>query len=700
MNAGTRGRRGSWLLAAVAGLALAGCGGAEEPEMGAGSAVSPVVPERAAIIQDGYVGSQACAGCHAEETTAWQGSRHHAIFRQGGVPAWAGFSPPPYRDDDLQVVPMVTVPGPDEAEARPPEAFMRVERGGATGTFPVDAVIGGGTMESYATHLSDGAWLLLPLSYQVDRRTFSSFTETACGVDALSRTTPRVWQAYDRVWSHRCIDCHVTAGSIGFDPADDTYHTSFIDPGAGCEACHGPGAEHVAAAEAGRGAEGILALGALDPEARLEICASCHALAFPFESRWGGNRPYRPGDDYQQAFLPLLRSYETEPYTKITHEDHTPAMGVMEYQGLVQSLCHLEGGATCTTCHAPHGDGAADHALRAPVGAGALCAGCHQDVVDQGEAHTRHTAGQPGGACVDCHMPPTVEAVGTRLPNHAIDVPVPANNVDYGVPDACTLCHAERGAKWAAQQVGELWGDPETRRRRRLARAFLEEDVDALQRLLRNTDEADLLRADAAAALARSAGTEAVPALIAVLAADDSLLVRRFAADLLGSLGPPAEMPLPERLDHHQKLDDAGVLEALRSIAEEEAPALRLAAAASLARLEASDGIERLEALRAVPVLDDGYRLHQVLGKYYLLGGKLPEAEAEYERVLELSPNYLAVIQDLGFIYFTSERFHEAHAIWMRALALDPDNEELRLSVHLAEDQIRGLELEAADEGR
>jgi predicted CXXCH cytochrome family protein len=699
MNAGIRGQRAALLVAGIGILALAGCGGAEGPEPAADSGVSPVVAERAAVIQDGYAGSQACAGCHAKETAAWEGSRHHAIFRPGDVPAWAGFSPPPYRDDTLQVVAAVAVPGPGAESAQPPDAFMRVERGGATGNFPVDAVIGGATMESYATRLDDGSWLLLPLSYQVDRRTFSPFTEPACRVDALSRTQPRFWQSYDRVWSHRCIDCHVTAGSIGLDPADDTYHTTFIDPGAGCEACHGPGAEHVAAAEAGREGEGILAAGDLDPETRLEICASCHALAYPFESRWGGNRPYRPGDDFEQAFLPLLRSHETEPYSKITHADHTPATGVMQYQGLVQSLCYLEGKATCTTCHAPHGDGAAEHSLRAPVGAGALCAGCHQDLVDQGEAHTRHAAGQPGGACVDCHMPPTVEAIGTRLPSHAIDIPVPASNVDYGVPDACTLCHAERGAEWSARQVSELWGDPEKGRRRRLTRAFLEEDADALRGLLNNTGEASLLRADAAAALTRVAGVEAIPDLMTVLQADESLLVRRFGADLLGGLGPSPEAPLQEKLDHNQLLDDAGVFEALRAVSAEEAPALRLAAAASLARLGASDGFERLEALRAVPALDNGYRLHQILGKYYLLGGKLPEAEVEYQRVLEISPNYLAVIRDLGFIYFATERFHEAHAIWVRALTLDPDNEELLLSVHLAEDQIRGLDHETAGEG-
>jgi tetratricopeptide (TPR) repeat protein len=210
-----------------------------------------------------------------------------------------------------------------------------------------------------------------------------------------------------------------------------------------------------------------------------------------------------------------------------------------------------------------------------------------------------------------------------------------------------------------------------------------------LRTLLADQAEAELLRADAASRLARVEGLAAAPALIAALADDSSLLLQRYAADLLGSLGARADLPLSERATHFGRLQDAGVPDALRSVVDGGPAALRLAAASSLARLGASDGMARLEALRDDPDLAQGYRLHQALGKYYLLAQNLPEAAEAYETVLQRTPNHLAVIQDLGFVYFATQRFREARDLWMRGLTLAPDNEDLRLKIHLAEDEMR-----------
>ena len=100
---------------------------------------------------------------------------------------------------------------------------------------------------------------------------------------------------------------------------------------------------------------------------------------------------------------------------------------------------------------------------------------------------------------------------------------------------------------------------------------------------------------------------------------------------------------------------------------------------------------------RADPQLDGGYRLHQLLGKYHLLRHHYAEAEAAFQRVLEMTPNYLPVIKDLGFIYFVSNRFEEAHALWSRGRALDPEDEELQLNIHLAEDQMNAPDAEGKD---
>jgi len=665
-------------LVVLGALVLMGCGDTTGPGMA--PAPLPATVAHTSSIQDGYMGAAACAQCHAEETAAWKSSRHNAIFRPGAAPAWKASPPPAYSSEELVVAPL------------PDGTGMQVQKGGAVGTYSIDGVIGGERMESYVTRLDDGAWLLLPLSYQVEGKSFVPYDQGTCGVERLYGSQEKSWQSFERVWNHRCIDCHTTAGSIAFDVDTQTYDTTYVDAGAACEACHGPGSDHVKAARAGDALAGTMVNpGNLSAAAGMEVCASCHALSLPFESRWGGNRPYRPGDDWSQAYLPLLRPTEQGAFAGLTHADRTPAARVMEYQGLMQSRCYLEGKARCITCHDPHGGG--DHLLKSTAGGGALCADCHAEEVAAGEAHTHHAAGRPGSDCVDCHMPTDIEALGTRLASHAIDVPLPVNNVEFGIPDACSLCHGDRGAGWAAARYRELWGDPELRRRRRLTVAFASGDVAALKALLLDPSESVLLRADAASALARIQRVDAIPALVEILEQDAPLVIKRYAVDLLGGMGALAGLPFQARADHLQKVQDAGAHAALRRVCETGVPVLRLGAASSLARLGAEDGLKQLEALLDEPALAGGYRLHHALGKYNLVSGRLDEAALALETVLSMTPNYMDAIQDLGFIYFSSERFEEARDLWMRGLILDPENEELRLRVHLAEDEMRKIGL-------
>ena len=72
-----------------------------------------------------------------------------------------------------------------------------------------------------------------------------------------------------------CVSCHATAAASGPLPAGlDGYRTS---EGVGCEACHGPGGDHIAAPTA----DNIIGLGASCPECIIEgICTTCHTPAW------------------------------------------------------------------------------------------------------------------------------------------------------------------------------------------------------------------------------------------------------------------------------------------------------------------------------------------------------------------------------------------------------------------------------------
>ncbi|MFT4627651.1 MAG: thiol-disulfide isomerase/thioredoxin [Myxococcota bacterium] len=78
-----------------------------------------------------------------------------------------------------------------------------------------------------------------------------------------------------------CVRCHATSAKMGVPPASEL--TAFrTEEGVGCEACHGPGAEHVRSAGAPGTIEG---LGESCPVCVIEaVCTSCHTKKW--DSDW------------------------------------------------------------------------------------------------------------------------------------------------------------------------------------------------------------------------------------------------------------------------------------------------------------------------------------------------------------------------------------------------------------------------------
>lgn len=53
------------------------------------------------------------------------------------------------------------------------------------------------------------------------------------------------WTGPNLNWNYMCADCHSTNLKKNYDPEAKTYQTSYSDINVSCEACHGPGSEHV-----------------------------------------------------------------------------------------------------------------------------------------------------------------------------------------------------------------------------------------------------------------------------------------------------------------------------------------------------------------------------------------------------------------------------------------------------------------------
>lgn len=181
--------------------------------------------------------------------------------------------------------------------------------------------------------------------------------------------------------ARECFLCHTTAlVEAGGDPQP---RQSIL--GVQCEACHGPGRDHVEAVRRGDRNLRIARLGPRRERISLELCAQCHR----------GPSAADPHHPTVAGQLPRMHGY-----------------------ALSLSKCFTRSGGrlSCVTCHDPHAD--ATSVTRATYNA--ACRSCHA-AARPGQVPCPV---QPRGDCVSCHMPEQPVAIPTnpRFRTHWIKV--------------------------------------------------------------------------------------------------------------------------------------------------------------------------------------------------------------------------------------------------------------------------------------
>jgi predicted CXXCH cytochrome family protein len=437
---------------------------------------APAVPgSQAEALRAGalYVGSARCRSCHGAHYASWYASYHRRMTapadaanllgafdgRQldyGGVRA--------HLERDAAGGPQLRVEVPGQA--------ARVDRIGRT--------VGSHRYQQYLAERA-GEWQRLPVAWDVAGQRFVHMNGAFLSPDPTPPApgAPIALADYERHvtrWNDNCIYCHNTAPSPGLDPSSGRFDSQVAELGIACEACHGPGSEHARrnrnplhryALHLGGDADPSVANPARLGSARAsQVCGRCHGQRLsPDIARVHqlGDR-YVPGEDLRRYSTPLQHDTRLNGQPGVFAErfwaDGTPRLTAYEYQGLLQSPCHVAGELQCESCHAMHG---ADPDLQPRAGrSGAdACVGCHDELAASNARarHSRHLVGSSGARCTACHMPRLVYGlVGIRI-SHRIEVPDPARQQADVRPDACTLCHLDRSQPWAAEQTARLWGD-------------------------------------------------------------------------------------------------------------------------------------------------------------------------------------------------------------------------------------------------
>jgi tetratricopeptide (TPR) repeat protein len=664
-----------------------------------------------------YVGSAACRDCHADEYQRWQASQHAMAMQAADERTVLG---------DFSGVRLRNRGVTSEFFRRDGKFMVRTDGpDGSLADFEVGHTFGVDPLQQYLIELPGGRVQALSIAWdtrakeQGGQRWFHLYPN-----ERIGHTDELHWTQRQQNWNFMCSDCHSTDVRKNFDAAAGAYATTWSEVSVGCEACHGPGGRHVEVARAAADGGSEPAAGGLtvtfderrgtawvidpatgnaartvsrDTSKELDVCAQCHARRGQFSNA------YRPGEPFTDHYLPALLS------AGLYHPDGQQLDEVFNWGSFLSSRMH-EKGVTCGDCHDPHGG-----KLHGP--GNAVCAQCHSTAKYDAPAHHFHEPGTPGAACASCHMQTETYMVVDPRHDHSFRIPRPDRSVSLGVPNACSECHADRKAEWAAAEIRKRYPQPRPGFQG-FAEAFAAADRGepgatlALVQVTANLQESAIARASAIERLARLPGENALLAAEAGLK-DPSPLVRRAAVAVYEQLAPlerQAVMPLlgdPSRIVRMQAARtlapladdafDATSLAAFRSAAAEYVAAERYNADRPEHRTNLGGFLaERGEAVAAEAEYRAALRLDPRfvpawanLADLMRMLGREAEAESTLREGLATSPDAASLHHALGLSLVRQQRGEEALRELRRATELDPSNQRFKYVHEVAQSELR-----------
>jgi Flp pilus assembly protein TadD len=618
-----------------------------------------------------FVGANACADCHQAEANLWKGS-HHQLAMQPATDATVlgDFNNTSFTNGKVKSIFfkrlgkfLVRTDGPDDKLHDYQIAYT-------FGVSPLQQYLiamPGGRLQAFGV-----AWDSRPHESGGHRWVF-----LYPGQDT-SVTNPLHWTGRDQTWNYMCADCHSTNIRKNYNLQARSYNPTYAEVDVACEACHGPGSNHLAWAKklSGWGKfnstmgltialdERKNATWTINPatgnprrtrprtsEREIQMCARCHSRRGQIREDYVHGQAV--GQDYRVALLDEDLYF---PDGQIKGE-------VYEYGSFIQSRMFHDG-VTCSDCHEPH-------RLTLLAVGNSVCLQCHSARYDS-RAHHFHRQGSDAAQCVSCHMPTRTYMVIDARRDHSIRVPRPDLSVKLGAPNACNECHNDKSAQWAADAAHRWYGH---------APSGLQQYAETLQigvegapgaerkleALIENRGQPAIARATALSLLAKlEPASKGAPNSLG--ATDASPLVRRAATHRL----------FGGNIADNTKTVDSLLRDPILSVRIEAAEILASLSAADLAADLSIDLDHATEEYITAQELDaDRPEAHMNLALLFAREQKYDRAEAELKIALSLDPGFAPASVNLADLYRGLGRDTEGEAALSSALKRSPNDASL-----------------------
>ncbi|MGD8703338.1 MAG: multiheme c-type cytochrome, partial [Desulfosarcina sp.] len=620
-------------------------------------ATSPVTGTAAAPTS-AFVGSQACRDCHKPEYDKWADSHHRWAMETANEKTVLGdfdnatfthFGETSrfYRRDGKY---FVTTPGVD----------------GKMTEFEITHTFGWYPLQQYLIPFPGGRMQCLPITWDVQKRRWYHLYPD----QPLDPQDWLYWTNNGQNWNGMCAECHSTDLRKNYDFSTDTYATTWSEISVGCEACHGPGDNHVRWAqlpEMGRPDVDNYALSVktrdMTSRQQIELCAPCHSRRMSLD-----DNIHHHADFLDYGIPQLLNEGLYFADGQILDE-------VYVYGSFMQSKMYARD-VRCSDCHDVH-------SIRRIKKGNDLCLQCHQAAVYDHKGHHFHKqngeTGQPirsasgeilfevgsGASCEGCHMPGRTYMGIDYRPDHSFRLPRPDLTLAMGTPNACDRCHVDQTTQWSVDAMGKWYGKQSRRHYGEVLHAGRERRPEAAADLAALSGDRlypTIVRATALAHLAGYGQSMAASAYTAALA-DEEALIRQSAV-------------------RHLPISHPGQrLAALTPMLYDPVRAVRSEAAAALAALPrdnlAADARQQFDTAlaeyrQAMQRTADFSPSRHNLGNLSANLGQLDAAEKHYRQAIAIDGQFYPAKVNLAMLYNRQGKKEDAERLLREVIDANP----------------------------
>ncbi len=655
-----------------------------------------------------FLGDKKCKECHQKEFKSWKGSHHDKAMEIADSTTVLGdFSNTTYVSQGItsrfyknEKDFYVNTEGPD----------------GKYHDYKIVYTFGFTPLQQYIVKFPNGRYQCLRMAWDTNKnKWFDLYPDFK-----IVHSEWLHWSRGGLNWNTMCADCHSTNVRKNYTQKTESYTTKYSLINVSCEACHGPGKQHVI--DVNKLGDDYVDSGTFlmtnntSPKDLVDQCARCHMRREQFS------------EAYNFSGTLLDHYYPQVIEEGLYHADGQISEEVYVYGSFIQSKMY-QNNISCNNCHD-------SHSLELKFEGNKLCAQCHDVQKYDTTTHHFHEMGTESAQCVNCHMPGKYYMGIDYRRDHSLRVPRPDLSVAYGTPNACTNCHSDKDNKWAWAGFQKLYGKVDSTH-------FSEKLIPGIHKqpngyiklleLIQNKKNPNIARASAVKALSNYNIQNFMEDYIALLN-DESPIVRGASLDVLGEINTIDYISyfFPLLKDPKQSIRIKAFF-GLSGVPIHELPEIYKddyvkvekefwtyinantdflggnvkKANYFLKKGDYGKGIAGYEDALKIDGLNNSVRL--TLANLYYQNEEYDKAESAFEKVIELEPKYGPTYYSLALLLAEQERIDEAIVKLKKAKKIMPNNIRVYYNLSLLYDKkkdarnaektlIEGLKIDANNE--